>query len=193
MRKREDYGSQNRGLHRDQHVVSADPRHVAVDVRFDTDAYAGWFGDAHGMPTTDYPSIINRSVEAAHIWYRDVATELGTGDLHAAGRALRSVLHALRDRLTVEEAAQLASQLPTLIRGIYYEQWKPGGARHLARDIDGFLENVAAEGRMAGETEASHAVGAVARVLHRHVTRGELEDVLAILPAELRPLFEPRS
>ena len=103
---------------------------------------------------------------------------------------MRAVLHALRDRLSVEEGAQLAAQLPTLIRGIYYERWKPGAVRHLAHDVDTFLEHVAQEGRMAGETEASHAVAAVARLLRCHVSKGELDDVLAILPAKLRPLFE---
>lgn len=151
-----------------------------------SESLAGTMTDANA----DYPSIIERSAEAAHIWYRDTAAELGTDDLHYAARALRSVLHALRDRVTVEEAAQLASQLPTLIRGIYYEQWRPGATRHLAHDVDVFLEHVAAEGRMAGETEASLAVAAVARVLHRHISEGELDDVLAILPAKLRPLFQ---
>lgn len=142
------------------------------------------------MSKTNYPSIVERSVEAAHGWYRDVGEELGTDDLHYAARALRAVLHALRDRLNVEEAAQLASQLPTLIRGIYYEQWKPGGARHLAHDVHAFLDHVADEGQMAGETEASNAVAAISRVLHRRISEGELDDVLAILPAKLRPLFE---
>lgn len=141
------------------------------------------------MPSTEYPSIIERSVEAAHVWHRDVAAELGTTDLHEAGRALRVVLHALRDRLTVDEAAQLAAQLPTMIRGIYYEGWKPSGAHPLAHDVDAFLERVATAGRMAGETEASHAVAAVMRVLHRHVSEGELDDVMAVLPERLRPLF----
>ena len=136
-----------------------------------------------------YPSIIERSAEAAHLWYRDVAAELETDDLHYAAGALRVVLHALRDRLSVEEAAQLAAQLPTLIRGIYYEGWRPGGRHRLERDVDAFLTHVATDGKMAGETEASHAVAAVARVLHRHVSEGELEDVLAILPTALRSLF----
>lgn len=141
------------------------------------------------MPSTRDPHIVERSAEAAHIWYRDVARELGTDDLHEAARALRAVLHALRDRLSVPETAQLAAQLPTLIRGVYYEGWRPAAAGHPVHDVDTFLARVADEGRMAGETEASHAVAAVSRVLHRKVSAGEIEDVLAILPAALRPLF----
>lgn len=142
------------------------------------------------MPSTHHPTIVERSAETAHVWYRDVARELQTEDMKYAGRVLRTVLHALRDRLTVEETAQLAAQLPTLIRGIYYEQWRPAATRrHLAHDVDEFLDHVAQDGQLAGRTEASHAVTAVAHVLHAHVSEGEMRDVLAILPAALRPLF----
>lgn len=135
------------------------------------------------------PTVVEHSAQVASTWYHEVATELETEDLRYAASAMRVVLHALRDRLSVEEAAQLASQLPTLIRGVYYEGWRPGGKHDHARDVHGFLAHIAAEGRLAGETEASHAVAAVSRVLHRHVSEGELDDVLAILPAALRPLF----
>lgn len=141
------------------------------------------------MTTSHAPSIVEHSAEAARVWYRDVATEMQTDDPQEAARALRAVLHGLRDRLTVEEGAQLADQLPTLIRGVYYENWTPGRTRALAHDVDTFLRHIAEEGRMAGDTEASHAVAAVARVLHRHVSAGELEDVLAVLPEKLRPLL----
>lgn len=43
--------------------------------------------------------------------------ELDWQDRHAAYLALRATLHALRDRLTVEEVAELGAQLPMLIRG----------------------------------------------------------------------------
>jgi uncharacterized protein (DUF2267 family) len=70
-------------------------------------------------------SIIERSVEKAHVWLDEVAGQLGTDDHRQAYRVLRAYLHALRDRPTVDEAAQLAAQLPALIRGIYYEGWTP--------------------------------------------------------------------
>ena len=80
------------------------------------------------MPT-DRASIIDHSVETTHIWLNELAAELGTEDHRHAYRVLRAVLHAVRDRLTVDEAAQLAAQLPELIRGIYYEGWDRAGRR----------------------------------------------------------------
>jgi len=39
--------------------------------------------------------------------------------------ALRAVLYPLRDRLPVETAVQFGAQLPTIVRGVYYDGWKP--------------------------------------------------------------------
>lgn len=96
----------------------------------------------------------------------------------------------LRDRLTVDVAAKLAAQLPTLIRGIYYEDWDPSRTPLPIHDVETFLDHVLSEGHMAGETEASVAVTAVARVLRAHVSPGEIDDVLAVLPDKFRVLIE---
>jgi len=140
--------------------------------------------------TETEPSIIEHSVEKAHIWLKEIAEELGVDDRQYAYRALRAVLHTLRDRLTVDVAAKLAAQLPTLIRGIYYEDWDPSRTPLPLRDVEGFLDHVLAEDGMAGETEASVAVTAVARVLRAHVSPGEIDHVLAVLPDEFRVLIE---
>ena len=87
-------------------------------------------------------------------------------------------------------AAKLAAQLPTLIRGIYYEDWDPSRTPLPIHDVDAFLDHVVREGRFSGETEASVAVTAVARVLREHVTEGEIDDVLAVLPDKLKVLIE---
>lgn len=135
------------------------------------------------------PSIIERSVEKAHIWLNELAQQLGTDDHQQAYRVLRAYLHALRDRLTVDEAAQLAAQLPDLIRGIYYEGWNPSSTPVKYRDFAEFLDRVAAEAVLDGDTTASYAVGAAAEVLRRHVSAGEIEDIRALLPEELLPIL----
>ena len=141
------------------------------------------------MSDIDDPSIIERSVEKTHIWLKELAGEFGGEDRMYAYRALRAVLHALRDRLPVDVAAKFAAQLPTLIRGIYYEDWDPSRTPLPIHDVDAFLERIVEEGRMAGETEASLAVEAVARVLRRHVSAGEIAELLAVLPDALKGLI----
>jgi uncharacterized protein (DUF2267 family) len=134
------------------------------------------------------PDVIARSVEKTHVWLNELAEELGTGDRQEAYRILRAFLHALRDRLTIDEAAQLAAQLPDLIRGIYYEGWDPSSTPRSYHDLDTFLGLIADEALLDGETRASYATAAAGRVLRRHVSEGELRDVLAVLPEELRAL-----
>jgi uncharacterized protein (DUF2267 family) len=132
------------------------------------------------------PSIIERSVEKAHIWLDEVAGQLGTDDHRQAYKVLRAYLHALRDRLTVDESAQLAAQLPDLIRGIYYEGWNPSSTPVKYHGFSDFLDRIAADAELDGETSASYAVSAAAGVLRRHVSAGEIEDVRAQLPENLR-------
>ncbi len=135
------------------------------------------------------PSIIERSTEKMHIWLKELAAELGVSDRRYAYRALRAVLHTLRDRLTVESAAAFASELPTMIRGIYYEDWNPSRTPLPMRDVEEFLDHVATEGRLGGRTEASLAVAAVSALLKRHIASGEIDDVIAVLPERLKKLI----
>jgi uncharacterized protein (DUF2267 family) len=98
--------------------------------------------------------------------------------------ALRAVLHTLRDRLTVEESAQFAAQLPMLMRGIYFDGWDPSRVpqkmskdEFLHRVRHGFPYDV------KGGTEV--VVHTVVRVLRQHVSEGEWDDIRASLPKEL--------
>jgi uncharacterized protein (DUF2267 family) len=95
-------------------------------------------------------------------------------------------MHAIRDRLTVDETAQLAAQLPELIRGIYYEGWDPSRTPASYHDSKSFLDRIAAEASLAGASEASYAAQAVMDVMRHHVSSGELEQVLGMLPPKVR-------
>ena len=126
------------------------------------------------MTDTAHLDVLDRSVEKANIWINDVATELGTTDRHEAYRALRAFLHVLRDRLPVAETAQLSAQLPLLVRGVFYENWRPAGTPAHYRDPHEFLERVA-------------------RVLFFHVSAGELDAVGKALPDGIRRLLFPSA
>jgi uncharacterized protein (DUF2267 family) len=100
--------------------------------------------------TTTRVDIIDRSVEKAHVWINDTAEELGTQDSHEAYRVLRAFLHAVRDHLSVDEAAQLSAQLPIFVRGVFYEGWDPSRTPEDARDLDRFLAKITGEADWRG-------------------------------------------
>jgi uncharacterized protein (DUF2267 family) len=130
--------------------------------------------------------LIDRSVEKTNVWLKELAEDLGVDDRKFAYRVLRAYLHAVRDRLMVDEAAQLAAQLPELVRGIYYEGWVPSRTPTSDRSVDEFLRRIADEALLPGETEASYACSAAARLLRRHISEGEIADLVAVFPEELR-------
>ena len=102
---------------------------------------------------------------------------------------LRAVLHTIRDRLTIEEVADLGAQLPMLVRGIYYEGWKPG--HHpikKSRKREEFLAPIGDAFRDHPEVSPEGVLWAVFKVMERHITAGEINDVKQILPESVRAL-----
>ena len=140
------------------------------------------------MTTATISSLENTLVKT-NVWLDEIAGELGQ-DRQYAYRALRAVLHALRDRLPVAEAADLAAQLPMLVRGLYYEGWKPSDTpRSDERDLQAFLRHVAVELQpMLGE-DPERVARTVFGTLEKHCTEGQISHVLANLPGEVRSLW----
>ena len=130
-----------------------------------------------------------KAVQKAREWLKEIGEELGIEDEQKAYAALRASLQALRDRLTVDEAAQLAAQLPVLIRGIFYEGWDPSKVPVKARHREDFLNMVRAHLGQWDDLDAESAIRATFTVLKRHVSSGEIEDVLASMPGEVRELL----
>ena len=86
--------------------------------------------------------ILDTSVQKTNIWLKDLMERLETADRHQAYMALKVTLHALRDRLSIEEAAQLGAQLPMIVRGLYYEGWRPAGKRERASSWESFMKPI---------------------------------------------------
>ncbi len=129
------------------------------------------------------------TIQTTQQWLHEIEEGIGWQDPHRAYLALRAVLHALRDRLTVEQAAALAAQLPMLVRGFYYEGWHPHGKPLKERKRDEFLAHVAETLRDDPYIDPEQITDVVLDVLARHVSRGEIECIKRTLPAELRGLW----
>jgi uncharacterized protein (DUF2267 family) len=132
---------------------------------------------------------IETTVHTTNAWLKELVEELGWEDRERAFHALRTVLHALRDRLTVAEAVDLGAQLPTLIRGVYYEGWTPNRKPAKERRREEFLAHIAAAFRGHSEIFPEEVAWAVFKVLERHVSAGEIGDIKHVLPAPIRSLW----
>ena len=132
--------------------------------------------------------VFDATVQKTNIWLKDIMETLGWQDRHEAYLALRATLHALRDRLTIEETTQLAAQLPMLVRGFYYEGWDPTGKPLRERHKDEFLSRIRDEMRPYA-VDYEQVARAVFSVMANRVSEGEIEDVERVLPESLRELW----
>lgn len=132
---------------------------------------------------------LDGATNQANIWLNEVAQSAHLDDKNHAYRLLRATLHALRDWLNVDEAADLGAQLPTLVRGIYYEGWNPSATPIHPRTKDDFVASVQAAFRADPLRNPDLAISAVFSVLNRHVAAGEIEQVRHALQKPLRDLW----
>ena len=135
--------------------------------------------------------VFDSTVQKTNRWLKELNEHLGSQDRHQAYVCLRATLHVLRDRLTVDEVAQLGAQLPMLVRGFYYEEWDPT-AKPLKLHREDFLARIDEKvNTRADEPIAAERIArAVFSVLESHVATGEIEDIRRILPRDMEGLWQ---
>ncbi len=133
--------------------------------------------------------VFDRSLETTHIWLNEICNDIGP-DKQVAWKVLSTVLHKLRDRLTINLAAHLGAQLPLLIRGVYYDQFEPGKMPSEFRSRDEFVTEVAEWLSDTRPVDPDEAIRSVFRVLSRHISEGQVSKVRDALPKSLRQMWE---
>jgi uncharacterized protein (DUF2267 family) len=141
------------------------------------------------MMSTNGLEIFDRTIQTTNIWLDEIMAELGP-DRHVAWKVLSIVLHKLRDRLSVENAAHLAAQLPLLIRGAYYDQYQPARQPSDLDSIEAFTAEVDAWLSDIRPVDPEAATHAVFGVLLRHVEPGQIAKIQGVLPASIRTFWE---
>lgn len=132
---------------------------------------------------------IDSTVQKTHEWLECVRANMGGGATRDdAYNTLRAVLHAMRDRLTVDVAAHLGAQLPMLVRGLYYEGWHPAGKPLPLRHAEELYALV--ERELSPEViDIEGAIWAAFRALEQHIDPGTIDKLLNSMPKELRGVW----
>lgn len=137
---------------------------------------------------TAHIEIFDRTVVQTQAWLDEILIETGLRERHYALQALRAVLHAVRDELSVEQNAALAAQFPTLLRGLYFEGWVPnvtvrhGSREEFLRKIDRAFESY------SEPFDLERIITGVLGILERRHTE-ECRKLRATLPKELREFW----
>jgi uncharacterized protein (DUF2267 family) len=129
------------------------------------------------------------AVQVANLWLSAVMGRMDVDDARLALSALRNTLHALRDRIGIGNAADLGAQLPTILRGIYYEGFEPQKPPSRERAKAAFLAHIKGDTRTSAAFDAEAAARAVFDVMWEKVDPGEVTKLIRALPADLRELW----
>lgn len=145
--------------------------------------------------------VFDKTIQTTNVWLNEIMDRIGA-DRQVAWKVLGSVLHAIRDRLPVDLAAHLGSQLPLIVRGAYYDQFTPARQPSECDTPEEFAAGVAEGLRDTRLIDTDEAIRAVFSVLERHVSAGQLTKVRQALPraigmawdgADARQLLEAES
>jgi uncharacterized protein (DUF2267 family) len=132
--------------------------------------------------------VFDKTLQTTNIWLKEIMEEVGP-DRQVAWHVLGATLHALRDRLPIDLAAHLGAQLPLLVRGLYYDQWKPAEVPLKIRTRDEFLEHVSTGLKQIRPVNVQQGVRAVLHVIDHHVNPEQVTKVREALPEAIRTLW----
>lgn len=68
--------------------------------------------------------VFDKTLQTTNIWLGEIERDIAP-DRQIAWKILSTVLHKLRDRLPIDLSAHLGSQLPLLVRGAHFDQYRP--------------------------------------------------------------------
>jgi uncharacterized protein (DUF2267 family) len=118
------------------------------------------------------------------------ALNLGS-DKDKASRILSSILHALREIISVNESLQLMSQLPMFLKAVYVNGWSIRKPRRV-KNIDDFIElvkfynGVTSKVDFVSDEMTENYIKTTFIELRQYISLGEFEDIRTELPKELK-------
>jgi uncharacterized protein (DUF2267 family) len=127
---------------------------------------------------------------------KKLAGNLGHPDeISRTGIVLRAVMHTLRERITISQSLHIIAQLPMFLKAVYVDEWHFRETPLRIDKKDEFISEVEKHQEKYGEQEfnweqsTEEIIKTVFREMSTYVSKGEFEDIMAQLPAELEALM----
>lgn len=133
--------------------------------------------------------VFDRTMHEAHDWVNELSGRLGWSSERDALRLLRTVLCTIRDHLPVNEMAQFSAQLPIMLRGMFFEGWQPKKTPVHERDITEFIRAIEEQVGEVLDYRGASDITAVFDLINARISRGEVNDVRANLPRDLKEMW----
>jgi len=134
-------------------------------------------------------SNLENSIHKTNEWINEIKEELNWQDETTTYTALEGTLQLIRDMLTVEEATDFGSQLPLVLRGTYYSNWDPSKTPKTMKRSD-FVSKVHAHLGNNPDIEPNSTVRKILHIIDKKISEGEISDVKAQLPDEIKKYWE---
>lgn len=137
----------------------------------------------------------NQFAVEGNTFMKKYAHELNLGDdTDKAGRILSSILHGLREVISVEESLQLMAQFPMFLKAVYVNGWTLRKREKVKTMVD-FIDMVR---EFDGKTSindfesnevAESYIDSTFIILRQYISLGELEDIRTSLPKDLKSMI----
>ena len=128
---------------------------------------------------------LENAVEETEAWVDEFVALIAWHNRDLAFTALVSALHAFRDSMPWDEAANIAAYFPPLLRGIYFEGWHPASRSLPLTTKSVFFERIRDAVHQNPGVESEQVVRALFSLLAKRMPQSELEDLKALAPEEL--------
>jgi uncharacterized protein (DUF2267 family) len=134
----------------------------------------------------DEPPELVGALNVTRAWIADLKRRLGWHESSTTFYVMLGCLHGLRDALPKQEAVHLGLALPVLLRGLYFDGWRPSGRSSGAKRRAAFLERIHDRVQRDPAVDPDHAARAVLAMLSKRLAAAELENAKAATPHDLK-------
>lgn len=138
--------------------------------------------------------VLDRSLHKTNRWLKELMVVMNWDNREKALAGFRATLHALRDVMPLYEILDLGAQLPIIVRGLFFENWRYNPTPLRLKTISQFYALVREKLGMRNPNFSNEEIRKMTRtslcILSRNVSAGEMRDVRGVLKKRLRALID---